>query len=139
MKRDIFSSTHNAEHRKIGSNMRGELGETIVKLAFIQRGWRVSHTAANYPYDLVVERHGQILRVQVKTVRRSKVVNFKASDDFDTAAIVTGDGSIYILPRSAMKFRSAGRDSKRLKFSLTQALREVYKLGEHTPIKMVDE
>lgn len=134
MKRDIFSSTHNAEHRKIGSNMRGELGETIVKLAFIQRGYRVLSASANYPYDLVVERHDEIRRVQVKTVRRSTIVNFKASDDFDTAAIVTGDGSIYVIPRRDMKFKSGGRDRSRLKFNLTKYMREVYKIGEYTPI-----
>lgn len=136
MKQDIFSSTHNAEHRKIGSNMRGELGESIVKLMFIQNGWRVSDASSNYPYDFVVERHDQIRRVQVKTVRSSNVVNFKASDDFDTAAIVTGDGSIYLMPRNAMKFKSAGKDKSRLKFHLTKYMREIFKVGTHTPIMM---
>lgn len=136
MKLDIFSSTHNADHQKIGSNMRGELGESIVRLLFIQNGWRVSAAEANYPYDFVVERHDQIRRVQVKTVRRSSVVNFKASDDFDTAAIVSGDGSIYIMPRSAMRFKSAGRDKSRLKFQLTRYMREAFKVGTFVPIEM---
>lgn len=136
LKPDIFSSTHNAEHDRIGSNMRGELGEAIVKLMFIQNGWRVSDARANYPYDFVIERHDQTRRVQVKTVRRSNVANFKASDDFDTAAIVMGDGSIYVIPRNVMSFKSAGRDKARLKFHITRYMREAYRVGEYTPIKM---
>ena len=133
---DIFADVHNSENPLIGSNMRGEYGETIVRLMFIQKGWRVSAASSNYPYDFIVDRHDDIRRVQVKTVHRSDVANFKASDDFDTAAIVLGDGSIYVMPRSAMHFTSGGRDPKRLKFRLTAEHKAIYRVAKFRPIEM---
>lgn len=135
---DVFTAVHNSADDHVGSSMRGEFGEAVVRMAYVQNGWRVSSAPANYPYDLVIERHGVTRRVQVKTVRRSRAVNFKTTDEFDTAAIVAGDGSIYVIPRSAMRFTSAGADSTRSKFSLTRAIREAYRIGTFSPIKFED-
>lgn len=133
----IFETIHNADHANIGANMRGEFGEAIAKLLYIQNGWRVSDAAGNYPYDFVIERHDEIRRVQVKTVVDSDSVNFKTSDEFDTAVIVAGDGAIYIMPRAAMHFTSAGLDASRSKFRLTAAHKSAYRAALFTPIEML--
>lgn len=135
---DAFAAIHNADDGQVGANMRGEYGESIVRMTYIQNGWRVSSSPANYPYDLVIERHGITRRVQVKTVWRSSVVNFKTTDDFDTAVIVSGNGSIYAIPRGEMRFTSAGADSSRSKFKLTKALKSRFKIGTFSPIAFED-
>jgi hypothetical protein len=138
MAADVFAQIHNSDDEHVGANMRGEFGEAVVRTAYIQNGWRVSSAPANYPYDLVIERHGITRRVQVKTVWRSSVVNFKTTDDFDTAVIVSGDGSIYAIPRGIMKFKSAGSDRTRSKFSMTREIKSTYKIGTFSPIVFED-
>ena len=135
-KLDIFDSIHNSEDEKVGANMRGEFGESAIKLVFIQLGFRVSDAANNYPYDFIVERHNKMYRVQAKTARNGITVNFKASDHFDLAAILAGDGSLYVIPREGMSFTSGGTDKSRLKFRLTKVCRSTFKVATVKPAQL---
>ena len=133
---DIFDDIHNSGDGKIGANMRGEFGESAIKMVFVQLGFRVSDAANNYPYDFVVERHNRMYRAQAKTTRNGSMVNFKASDHFDLAAILAGDGSLYVIPREALNFTSGGTDKSRLKFRLTEYHRSTFKVGTFSPAKL---
>lgn len=48
-------------------HVRGELSEFKVASDLVERGCRVSYTHGQYPYDLIADLDGQILKTQVKT------------------------------------------------------------------------
>jgi len=128
-----FKKIHNSEHPKLGANIRGEFGESAVSALFVQLGFRVSHVQGDwYPYDMTVERHGQTYRVQVKTSTTSLGPNsypsseFSKTGEFDLAAIMTSDGSIFIIPKHEMSFEDRAESDrfklypKYLKFKAAQ-------------------
>jgi hypothetical protein len=112
-----FESLHNSTHPKIGDNLRGEYGETIARLFFIQNGFRVSESGGDwYPYDLIVDRHGECFRVQVKTAARTCRSYFRSwfslSDDFDLAFVVAEPGDCYLIPFDDLRFENPRSGSK---------------------------
>lgn len=104
-----FSNIHNADNPILGSNIRGEYGETAVSSLFIALGFRVCQPQTNwYPYDLLIERHQKMFRVQVKTVDSAPKQKpyprswFSQPLEFDWACILAGDGSTYLIPKQTI-------------------------------------
>ena len=130
----LFSSIHNPEL----PNLRGEYGENLAIVFFVQHGYRVAASNGDhYPYDLIVERHGKMHRIQVKTTR-SKTGNyyrskFSVSDEFDAALIINEIGEVYLIPRTDMTFENpssrAGRGSDTRRFVLYPKYRD-FLVGE---------
>ena len=116
----FFQKVHNSQHPRLGANIRGEYGESIVRSFFVRSGYRVLTASEHYPYDFIIERHGKMARIQVKTTMASLEPGVYPSSDFnktlefDFAAILTGDGSVYFIPKDKMKFEDR-RDSSRFK------------------------
>lgn len=110
MKNFQFSSVHNYDHPSSGANIRGEFGEFTIQALFVSLGYRVCPAFGYYPYDMIVERHSETFRVQVKTVISQPNVKpyprseFSHSLEFDLAAIMAGDGSIFVIPLEEMDF-----------------------------------
>jgi len=130
-----FRNVHNSHHPNFGSNIRGEFGESILKALFVKMGYRVCDVQGDwYPYDMVVERRGEIYRVQVKTSdskscqRPYPSSEFSKSLEFDIAAIMTVDGSIYIIPERDMTYENR-RDSMRFKLYPKHEKYKVAKFG----------
>jgi hypothetical protein len=108
---ELFSSIHNANHDVFGTNLRGEAGELIAQLFFLSHGWRISKAGGDwYPYDLLIERHDKVLRVQVKSAAGQNSAYYRTrfglSDEFDVACIVTESGDVYVIPRADMRFEN---------------------------------
>ena len=62
-------------NRNIG-HVQGEASEMEVALDLISNGCRVSQTYGHsHPYDLIADRGGQLLKIQVKTAKTRKGVN----------------------------------------------------------------
>ncbi len=108
-----FKNIHNSEHPKLGSNIRGEFGEALARALFVKMGFRVCDVQGDwYPYDMSIERHGSMYRVQVKT--STSIPNqkpypkseFSKCKDFDLAVIITMDGSVFLIPKEEMTFKS---------------------------------
>lgn len=145
----IFDAVHNARHPRIGDNLRGEYGETIARLFFIQNGFRVSESGGDwYPYDLIADRHGECFRIQVKTAsteRKYPRCWFSLSDDFDLAFVVANLGDCYLIPFDALSFEAprADRGNAR-RFTLYPSYSE-FKVAEfsgfssHAGIDRIDE
>lgn len=53
-------------------HVRGELSEFKVASDLIENGCRVSYTHGEYPYDLIADLAGELLKVQVKTAKQFK-------------------------------------------------------------------
>lgn len=111
---NIFDKVHNNKN----DNIRGEYGEAVANLFFVQHGFRVSLVSGDwYPYDLVVERHGIKRTIQVKTATNKKNgryfrAKFKLSYDFDDIFVLTAEGDIYVLPYEEAKFVKTGDSSE---------------------------
>lgn len=70
------------------TTLKGNIGQTAVMLAALNRGYHVSIPLEGAAYDLVIDRNGKLSRVQVKyTTQKNGVVkaavNDKTSDDID--------------------------------------------------------
>lgn len=129
MQKNLFSHVNNFDDASLGANIRGEWGETLASLFFIQNGYRVLPSGGDwYPYDLTVERYGEIRRIQVKTVQRRGAdgcydMTISDTSEFDALFVICGSGEIVLIPTSELKTRSAGASRKKMgscKFRMTQ-------------------
>lgn len=99
----------------------GTEAEYLAAAWFTSRGFRVSLASNGLPYDLIVDRGGEIQRVQVKstyavptasgtvvaklsrlTPSRGARTNRRAQcykpDDFDLFFVLTGEGHVFLVP-----------------------------------------
>lgn len=90
-------------------SITGAIGEHLVAVDLLGRGYRVSFASAGYPYDLVTEIDGRMLRVQVKAskaLRKNRAdyvfsINGGVVKDYDLIAFVALDhGTIAYLSAS---------------------------------------
>lgn len=128
-----------AIHNNANDNIRGEFGEAVADLFFVQNGYRVCPASGDwYPYDLLVERHNQINRIQVKTVtnrngRASYKVSF-SSTEFDFAFILTGEGDLFLIPRHVLHFPA--KSNKGWNVQINTEKLSAYNVGTYRGIQM---
>lgn len=120
---NLFATIHNGDHESRGANLRGEYGEALANVFFVQHGFRVSKASGDwYPYDMIAERHQESYRVQVKTTQANGSGYYRSwfsvSDEFDIACIITEMGDVYVIPRMEMTFENTPRNSKVRRFVL---------------------
>lgn len=71
-------------------HVTGELSEFKVASDLVEKGCRVSYTHGQYPYDLIADHQGDLLRIQVKTGNSDKGRSQKyriSTDGYDEADI----------------------------------------------------
>jgi PD-(D/E)XK nuclease superfamily protein len=99
----------------------GTEAEYLAAAWFASRGFRVSLAGSGLPYDLVIDRCGEIQRVQVKsttmaagtsgsvTVKLSRLTSSRGAGtnrrmqcyeptDFDLFLVLTGEGRLFLIP-----------------------------------------
>lgn len=88
---------------------QGNIGQTAVMLDALKRGYHVSIPLEGAAYDLIVDRHGELFRVQVRsTTSRNGVVNarfrYSNSNTVDIVAVFDFESNkVFWIPLNKVK------------------------------------
>lgn len=78
-------------------DITGSIGEHLVAVDLIKRGYRVSFASAGYPYDLIADINGKLFKVQVKASKQPRkgidhyIFSVNGSSGFDLIAFIALD------------------------------------------------
>ena len=142
-----FDTINNSQSPGMGANIRGEFGEALAQMFFVRQGYRVAPSQGDwYPYDMIVERHEETFRVQVKTLDAERQrfaagkleypkVSFGKKLEFDWVFLLDRAGDIFVIPKEDITFQERPSGHR---FTMYPTY-DQFKVGQFFGFKVVED